>query len=206
MSLADLADRIGDSDGARTLQDWIRRVEKGGGESSRLRVKGAAGSLPSFLLARATRSSSGPLVALTADPETATYLHSDLAEILEPSDLEAELFPPTGHHPYDRDQIAQAEPVMQRADVLQALREGFDGLDYYPPNPEYRVEATLEVHDDPEPVVMETTADTEVRYERVATLHFELDGEERTLTIDANYVNEQLSELAKDEDLSRFIL
>ena len=67
-------------------------------------------------------------MALTADPETATYLHSDLAEILEPSDLEAELFPPTGHHPYDRDQIAQAEPVMQRADVLQALREGFDGL------------------------------------------------------------------------------
>ena len=60
-------------------------------------------------------------------------------------------------------------------------REGFDGLDYYPPDPEYRVEATLEVHDDPDPVVMETTADTEVRYERVATLHFELDGEERTL-------------------------
>ncbi|WP_207586452.1 DUF1684 domain-containing protein [Halomontanus rarus] len=59
-------------------------------------------------------------------------------------------------------------------------REEFDGLEYFEPNPDYRVSATVEVHDDPEPVSMETTADREMRYLRVATLRFSLepDGDE----------------------------
>ncbi len=60
-------------------------------------------------------------------------------------------------------------------------REAFDGLDYFAPDPDYRVEATVTVHDDPEPVEMETTASNPVRYLRVVTFTFELDGEQRTL-------------------------
>jgi len=60
-------------------------------------------------------------------------------------------------------------------------RDGFDGLDYFPPDETYRVEATVTVHDDPEPVEMETTASNPVRYLRVVTFAFEVDGEEHTL-------------------------
>jgi uncharacterized protein (DUF1684 family) len=56
-------------------------------------------------------------------------------------------------------------------------REGFEGLNYFPADPEYRVSATVEVHDDPDPVEMATSDGRTVRYERVATFAFELDGE-----------------------------
>ncbi|MFD1599314.1 DUF1684 domain-containing protein [Halobellus rarus] len=55
-------------------------------------------------------------------------------------------------------------------------RDGFDGLDYFAPAPEHRVDATVETHADPEPVPMETTADNEVRYVRVVTFEFGLAG------------------------------
>ncbi|QLD86310.1 DUF1684 domain-containing protein [Natronomonas halophila] len=53
-------------------------------------------------------------------------------------------------------------------------REDFDGLDYFDPDPDYRVEATVELVDSDETVTMETTADGEQLYERAARLHFEL--------------------------------
>ena len=56
-------------------------------------------------------------------------------------------------------------------------RDDFDGLDYFDPNPAARVEATVEVHEDPEPVPMETTAGNEVRYLRLVTFSFELGDE-----------------------------
>ncbi|WP_435183381.1 DUF1684 domain-containing protein [Halobellus sp. EA9] len=60
-------------------------------------------------------------------------------------------------------------------------RDDFDGLDYFAPAPEYRIEATATVHDDPEPVPMETTAGEEVRYVRVVTFAFDVDGETHEL-------------------------
>ena len=57
-------------------------------------------------------------------------------------------------------------------------REGFDGLDYFPPDESFRVEASVRVHDDPETVEMETTASNPVRYLRVVTFAFELRDEE----------------------------
>lgn len=54
-------------------------------------------------------------------------------------------------------------------------REEFDGLDYFDPDPDYRVAATATVHDDPEVVLMDTTAGREMRYLRVATLEFALE-------------------------------
>ncbi len=60
-------------------------------------------------------------------------------------------------------------------------RDGFDGLSYFDPDPDYRVEATVTVHDDPEPVEIDTTAGPPVRYLRVATFEFELRGTEQSL-------------------------
>ncbi len=60
-------------------------------------------------------------------------------------------------------------------------RDAFDGLSYFEPDPTYRVTATVETHDDPEVVLMETTAGGEMRYLRVRTLEFTLDREEPDL-------------------------
>lgn len=62
-------------------------------------------------------------------------------------------------------------------------RDEFDGLSYFDPDPEYRVEANVRVHDDPEadPVEMESSAGPNVRYLRVATFEFEVGGTEQTL-------------------------
>ncbi|QFU82150.1 DUF1684 domain-containing protein [Natronorubrum aibiense] len=60
-------------------------------------------------------------------------------------------------------------------------RDEFDGLEYFAPDPTYRVTATVEVHDDPEVVLMETTAGREMRYLRVATLEFDLEREDDAL-------------------------
>jgi uncharacterized protein (DUF1684 family) len=60
-------------------------------------------------------------------------------------------------------------------------RDAFEGLSYFPPDPDYRVEATVTVHDEPEPVEMETTAETVVRYLRVVTFAFDIGGDTYTL-------------------------
>jgi len=60
-------------------------------------------------------------------------------------------------------------------------RDDFEGLDYYDPDPTYRVTATVTVHDDPEPVEMETANGPPTRYLRVVTFAFDLRGESLTL-------------------------
>jgi hypothetical protein len=60
-------------------------------------------------------------------------------------------------------------------------RGGFEGLNYFDPDPEYRVEATVSVHEQPEPIEMETTAGPPVRYLRAVTFTFELGDETHEL-------------------------
>jgi len=60
-------------------------------------------------------------------------------------------------------------------------REAFDGLRYFAPDTDYRVKATVTVHDEPDPVEMETTASNPVRYLRVVTFEFTLNGATHTL-------------------------
>jgi len=100
-------------------------------------------------------------------------------------------------------------------------RDEFDGLDYFDPDPDYRVTATVTVHDDPEAVTMDTTAGTEVRYRRELTLSFEIDGVEQELaayrqegdeqyfvpirdktTGQTTYEGGRYMEFASDEDLT----
>jgi uncharacterized protein (DUF1684 family) len=61
------------------------------------------------------------------------------------------------------------------------VRDDFDGLEYFDPDPDYRVTATVTVHDDPDPVEMETSDGRTVRYLRVVSLSFDLDGRTHTL-------------------------
>lgn len=61
-------------------------------------------------------------------------------------------------------------------------RREFDGLAYFDPDPDYRVEATVELDESDETVTMETSTDGERLYERTARLHFEVPDQRRELT------------------------
>ncbi|WP_277555239.1 DUF1684 domain-containing protein [Halobaculum limi] len=54
------------------------------------------------------------------------------------------------------------------------LREAFDGLDYFDPDPAYRVEADVEVHDDPEALELTVRNGSAERFHHVATFSFTL--------------------------------
>ena len=62
-------------------------------------------------------------------------------------------------------------------------RESFKGLEYFPPNPTYRVPAIVSLEADPEasPVPIDTSADRTLRYLRVATLTFDLERDDHDL-------------------------
>ncbi len=60
-------------------------------------------------------------------------------------------------------------------------RDDFDGLSYFAPDSTYRTEATVTVHDEPDSVEMETSAETVVRYLWVVTFTFEIEGERHEL-------------------------
>ena len=74
----------------------------------------------------------------------------------------------------EKDQFFAEHP---QSPVPPEERADFEGLDYFEPSAECRVEAEVAVHDEPEPVEMETTNGPPVRYLRVATFAFELRGE-----------------------------
>lgn len=57
-------------------------------------------------------------------------------------------------------------------------RDVFDGLDYYPPDPDYRFEVELQEHDDKEKLSMEISGGGEQDYFRWGEFCFEIDGEE----------------------------
>ncbi|WP_255198194.1 DUF1684 domain-containing protein [Halorarius litoreus] len=69
----------------------------------------------------------------------------------------------------------------RQSPIPQEQRDAFDGLSYFEPDADYRVEADVELVDGDDVVTMDTTVDTQVEYERVARLHFELNGEQQTL-------------------------
>ncbi|MFC7137487.1 DUF1684 domain-containing protein [Halobaculum litoreum] len=56
--------------------------------------------------------------------------------------------------------------------VAPERRADFDGLDYFAPDPAYRVEAAVEVHDDPDAVELTVRNGSAERFHAVATLSF----------------------------------
>jgi transcription-repair coupling factor (superfamily II helicase) len=83
-------------------------------------AKGAAGSLPAFLISILFEKSPTPIVCVTPDSDSAAYLASDLEQV-HPELDEVLLFPPTGFKPFDREQMHEAGALIARADVLQHL-------------------------------------------------------------------------------------
>jgi uncharacterized protein (DUF1684 family) len=65
--------------------------------------------------------------------------------------------------------------------IPPADRDDFDGLRYYPPDPDYRFELELEEYDDPETVVVSTSTEGEREYLRWGEFEFSVDGETVTL-------------------------
>ncbi len=74
----------------------------------------------------------------------------------------------------EKDQFFGEHP---QSPVPPEERDEFAGLDYFEPSAAFRVDAEVTMHDEPEPVEMETTSGPPVRYLRVATFAFELRGE-----------------------------
>ncbi|MFC3478921.1 DUF1684 domain-containing protein [Halobacterium litoreum] len=65
--------------------------------------------------------------------------------------------------------------------IPEGEREDFDGLDYFELDPEFRVVARFSEVDSPQEVDLETTQGPPAKYERVAVLGFDMDGDHHTL-------------------------
>ncbi len=110
----------------RELVNWARgRAEENRPQS--LYLRGVAGSLPAFIITILAREVNRPVVCLHADVDAAAYLHSDLEQIGGPEN-DVLLLPPTGHKPYDEEQMDDPAPLMQRAGILQQLAGKQAGL------------------------------------------------------------------------------
>lgn len=64
-----------------------------------------------------------------------------------------------------------------RSPVPADERESFDGIPYYPVDPDLRFEAALVEHDEPERITVETTQDGEQVYDDIGVFEFTVAGE-----------------------------
>ncbi|MFB3131089.1 MAG: transcription-repair coupling factor, partial [Rhodothermales bacterium] len=125
MALQSIYQRLADSAFCEQVVAWRRSADPA--DPAALHLKGAVGSIPAFVLRRLMQASAQPIACILADADAASYLHSDLEQLHGPSEGLL-LFPPGGHKPYDHEQMADPAPLIHRADVLQQLGEGFNGL------------------------------------------------------------------------------
>ncbi len=126
MSLTPIAERLEQAPFVDAVRAWSREAVATD-DASTLHVKGAAGSIPAFLLHHLKRDTDTPLACVMPDEDAAAYLLADLDQ-LTPEALPVIRFPATGRTPYDPEQITDSTPLIERADVLQQLAEGFTGL------------------------------------------------------------------------------
>lgn len=106
------------------VNDFCRRVLSG---SHSISVKGLAGSLPAFLLARLNEVSLRPLLCISEDEEAAAYLHSDLQQVLRREE-DVFLFPASDRRPLDPEHVVDPAPTIVRTDILQRLDMDFVGV------------------------------------------------------------------------------
>jgi len=95
----------------------------------------------------------------------------DVSDAADGEDDESAWFARLREMRAEKDEFLASDP---QSPVDPALREAFDGLDYFPPDPDYRVEADVAVHDDPETAELTVRNGTAERFHRVATLSFSL--------------------------------
>ncbi|MCL9816679.1 DUF1684 domain-containing protein [Natronocalculus amylovorans] len=78
----------------------------------------------------------------------------------------------------EKDEFFETHP---QSPIPPEKRDSFDGLSYADPDPTFRVTATVTVHEQPEPIEMETSAGPNVRYLRTVTFEFTVNNETYTL-------------------------
>lgn len=69
-----------------------------------------------------------------------------------------------------------------RTPVPEDERDDFEGLEYFPVDPDYRYEVELDRYDEPEPVVVGTSSDGEQEYLAWGEFAIEVDGASVTVT------------------------
>ncbi len=81
-------------------------------------------------------------------------------------------------HREEKDEYFRSNPS---SPLPHDQRGAFDGLSYYPPDPDYRFELPLYEHEEKERVTVGTSTEGEREYARWGEFRFEVDGEEVTL-------------------------
>lgn len=125
MSLRSIQQLIQELPSFVRLQTWAANLSDDAPTS--IQLKGLAGSLPAFALRWIHQHHNRPLICLLPDADAAAYLISDL-EQLGGDETSILSLQPSGLKPYDREQMADANSIISRADVLQQLTAGFDGI------------------------------------------------------------------------------
>jgi hypothetical protein len=82
-------------------------------------------------------------------------------------------------HREEKDRIFS---LADQSPIPEEDRDGFDGLEYFEPDPSYRVTATVTTHDEPETVELTVVNGDREEYHRVASFAFELHGESVSLS------------------------
>jgi transcription-repair coupling factor (superfamily II helicase) len=132
VSLLTAYDAIRESDVALRLRIWAGSRTTSGETSHQhaaettIEISGAAGSSIAFLVGDLVESGHC-LLCLLPEHDLAAYLQSDLQQVLR-GDERVLLLPPTDHRPFDPDHVADPTPAIQRADVLERLRQGWRGV------------------------------------------------------------------------------
>ena len=120
MSLSVIFSRLLTTKHLTALGAWIQETHR-----PVLRVDGATGSLPAFVLSYLHEELRAPIVAVFPDPESARFLQGDLASMVDdPSDML--LFPPEAEA--DPNRLTNTIPVVQRMEVVVRMLEGFRGV------------------------------------------------------------------------------
>lgn len=124
MSLSKIYTRLSSADTFTSAAEWSTHAKRG----DALHLSGLSGSLPSFLLRKIYSEASRTICCILPETESADYLHSDLQQLGLADTEETLRFPATGMAPYNEDRVPDTTAIIQRADVLQHLTEGFDGV------------------------------------------------------------------------------
>ena len=120
MSLPVIFSRLLTSQDFEPFGQWVSDAS-----AAELRIDGAAGSLPAFLLTHFQEMLRVPLMAISPDPESARLLYGDLAPLSsDPSNVM--LFPQ--EVPSSDNQLAETVSVVQRMEVVSRIGDGFDGI------------------------------------------------------------------------------
>ncbi|MEZ3114571.1 DUF1684 domain-containing protein [Halobaculum sp. MBLA0147] len=83
----------------------------------------------------------------------------------------------------EKDEFFGEHPRSPVPTAVQSGQSTFEGLDYYPVDPAYRVEVALDEHDEPTELTVETTQDGTQRYHDVGTFGVSLPVESGSETV-----------------------